>query len=85
MIEKPWAIFITWPKFPKPVQSGEYSNRNFAEAAKQWLAKKLTGYLKIEVVWIDEDNPPPSHYTNASEKRWNRSTLSAIEARRISK
>lgn len=84
-MEKPWAVFITWPKIPNPVKSGEYSNRISAEMAKQWLAKKLLGYLKIEVVWIDEEHKPPHHFTNGHTKRWERSDLSPIEQWRISR
>lgn len=81
-MEKPWAIFITCPQRPAPVNSGDYSNRISAEMAKQWLEKKLTGYLKIEVVWIDEGRKPPASLRLSSIDRVRHSHLTAVQTRR---
>jgi Holliday junction resolvase RusA-like endonuclease len=82
-MEKPWAVYITWPKFPTPVKSGEYSNRISAEMSKQWLEKKLQGYLKMEVVWIDDERQPPASLRRSSSNAVRHSHLTAVQVRRI--
>ena len=83
MDRKPWAVFITWPKIPTPVKSAEYSNRISAEMSKQWLEKKLLGYLKIEIVWILEDCQPPASLRRAPSESARHSRLSSVQMRRI--